>query len=151
MFCFLFSFCCILFSFRLISDFVFKFSVFGFRVSVLDALTPENNDSTTLFNGFCKSEDKYLQQVRFYVLFSAFVLLYIFFHLSFDFVFKFLVFGFLVFVLDALTHENNDSTMLFNCFCKSKDKYLQQVHFDVLFSVFVLLYSFFSFEFRFRF
>ena len=146
MFCFLFSFCCILF-FRLSFDFVFKFPVFGFRVFVLNALTHENNDSTMLFICFCKSKDKYLQQVRFYVLFSVFVLLYIFFHLSFDFVFKFSVFGFWVFVLDALTHENNDSTMLFNCFCKSKDKYLQQVHFDVLFSVFVLLYSFFSFEF----
>ena len=57
MFCFLFSFWCILFSFRLISAFAFKLSVLGFRVSVLDALTPENNDTTTLFNGFCKSTD----------------------------------------------------------------------------------------------
>ena len=131
-------------------DFVFKFSVFGFRVFVLDALTHENTGSTMLFYGFCKSKDEYLQQVRFDVLFPVFVLLY-FFRLSFDFVFKFSVFGFRVFVLDALTHENTDNTMLLYGFCKSKDEYLQQVRFDVLFSVFVLLYSFFSFEFRFRF
>ena len=56
MFCFPFSFCCIFF-FRLNSDFVFKFSVFGFRVCVLDARTPANNDRTTLFKGFCKSKD----------------------------------------------------------------------------------------------
>ena len=55
--CFLFSFCFILFSFRLISAFVFKLSVLGVRVSALDALTPENNDTTILFNGFCKSKD----------------------------------------------------------------------------------------------
>ena len=129
--CFVFCFCfAVFFFFCLSSDFVVKFPVFGFRVFVLDALTPENHGSTTLFNCFCTSEDKYLQQVRFDVL-------------SFDFVFKFLVFGFWVFVLDALTHENNDSTMLFNCFCKSKDKYLQQVRFYVLFSVFVLLYNLF--------
>ena len=60
MVCFLFSFCFILFSFRLISAFIFKLSVLGFRVSALDALTPENNDTTTLFNGFCKSKDQYL-------------------------------------------------------------------------------------------
>ena len=122
MFCFLFSFCCIFF-FRLGFDFVFKFLVFGFWVFVLDALTQEKTASTMLFYGFCKSKDECLQQVRFDVLFSVFVLLYSFiFRLSFDFVFKFSVFGFRVFVLDALTHENNDSTMLFNGFCKPKDE-----------------------------
>ena len=78
MFCFLFSFCCILLL-RLSFDFVFKFSVFGFLVFVLDALTHENTDSTMLFYGFCESKDEYLQQVRFDVLFSVFVLLYSFF------------------------------------------------------------------------
>ena len=69
------------------------------------------------FMVFCKSKDEYLQQVRFDVSFSVFVLLYsFFFRLSFDFVFKFSVFCFRVFVLDALTHENADSTLLFHGF-----------------------------------
>ena len=102
MFRFLFSFCYILF-FRLSFDFVFKFSMFGFRVFVLDALTHEKNWQYNAFLWFLQIQRRMFttSSIRcsvFCFRFAVFCFLFVWFPISF-LSFRCLVFGCLCWML----------------------------------------------------